>query len=272
MPEAPLLIALAEAAGPRAFTLFLLALAAILLASAGCVHALQRPHVDAPASDSEARPHRVVLGLAVGFASIVSAAGLFAWIALHATPDRTLGRADQLLADGIAAHLPWAALRAFGLLTHFGDRAVLIALGAGVAIILLWKRQRDLALGWLLALGGNAWLNPTLKQIFARVRPVHEHGLAFEESYSFPSGHSSGAMVVYGMLLYFALRLLPPRWHMAATLGATAVIFTTACSRIFLQVHFASDVAAGLLSGAAWLGVCVASLEWARRRRVTHGG
>lgn len=275
----PLLIALAEAAGPRALALFLLSLGAVLLAGAGCVQVLRRrsridvPLADADAdADADAKPHRVVLGLAIGFASIVSAALLFAWIAAHATPDRTLGRADQVLADGIAAHLPWAALRAFGLLTHFGDREVLIALCVAVATFLLWRGRRDLALGWLLALGGNAWLNPTLKQVFERVRPVHGHGLAFEQSYSFPSGHSSGAMVVYGMLLYIALRLLPRRWHLAAVLGATGVIFTTACSRIFLQVHFASDVVAGLLSGGTWLGVCVASLEWARRRRVARAG
>jgi undecaprenyl-diphosphatase len=163
--------------------------------------------------------------------------------------------------------LPWAALHVFSVLTHAGDRGVLVALGVGVAVALLWRRHIGLALGWMLALGGNAVLNPTLKQLFERTRPVHEHGLAVEDGYSFPSGHSSGSMVVYGMALYLALRLLPPRWHAPAVMAAIAVVFTTACSRIFLRVHFASDVAAGLLSGGTWLAVCIASLEWSRRKR-----
>ena len=262
----PPLIALAQAVAPHALPVFLLVLLTAVVAGGLACGGLQRRRA-ALAAETEARPPRLVLSLALGFAAIVSAAALFAGIAERATPTHTLGRADQVLADGIAATLPWAALRAFSVLTHFGDRSVLIALGVGVAMTLLWRRHTGLALGWMLALGGNAVLNPTLKRIFERARPVHEHGLAFEEGYSFPSGHSSGAMVVYGMLLYLALRLLPPRWHLPAVMVAIAVIFTTACSRIFLQVHFASDVAAGLLSGATWLAVCVASMEWARRRK-----
>ena len=86
------------------------------------------------------------------------------------------------------------------------------------------------------------------------------------QGFSFPSGHSSGSMVTYGMLAYLAWRLLPPRWHVAAVMTATAVILTTAASRVFLRVHFASDVLAGLCSGGAWLVLCIASIEFARRR------
>jgi membrane-associated phospholipid phosphatase len=116
-----------------------------------------------------------------------------------------------------------------------------------VAIALWLVGRRALALGWTLSLAGNGLLNPALKQIFARARPVHEHGLAMETGFSFPSGHSSGSMVFYGMLLYLGIRLLPARWHPLLAAAATAVVVTVASSRIFLQVHFASDVAAGLL-------------------------
>ncbi|MGJ7493008.1 phosphatase PAP2 family protein [Variovorax sp. ZT4R33] len=269
MPDAlgtPWLVSLAGAVAPHALPIFLLALLTAVVAGGVACGGLQRRRA-ALAAETEPRPPRLVLSLALGFAAIVTAAALFAGIAEQATPTHTLGRADQVLADGIAATLPWAALRAFSLLTHFGDPAVLIALGVGVAAALLWHRHTGLALGWTLALGGNAVLNPTLKRLFERSRPVHEHGLAVEGGYSFPSGHSSGAMVVYGMALYLALQLLPPRWHAPAVMAAIAVILTTACSRIFLQVHFASDVVAGLLTGLAWLLVCVGSLEYARHRK-----
>jgi undecaprenyl-diphosphatase len=261
----PLLIALAHAVAPHALPVFVLMLLAAVVAGGLACGGLARRRA-ALEAETEARPPRLVLSLALGFAAIVSAAALFAGIAERATPTHTLGRADQVLADGIAATLPWAALRAFSVLTHLGDRAVLIAIGVGMAAWLLWRRHTGLALGWMLALGGNAVLNPTLKNLFERARPVHDHGLAFEDGYSFPSGHSSGAMVVYGMALYLALQMLPPRWHAPAVMAAIAVVLTTACSRIFLQVHFASDVAAGLLSGGTWLAVCVASLAWAQGR------
>jgi len=261
----PLLIALAHAVAPHALPAFLLVLLMAVTAGGLACAGMQRRRA-ALEAETEARPPRLVLSLAFGFAAIVSAAALFAGIAERATPTHTLGRADQVLADGIAATLPWAALRAFSVLTHLGDRAVLIAIGVGMAAWLLWRRHTGLALAWMLALGGNAVLNPTLKNLFERARPVHDHGLAFEDGYSFPSGHSSGAMVVYGMALYLALQLLPPRWHAPAVMAAIAVILTTACSRIFLQVHFASDVAAGLLSGGTWLAVCIASLAWAQGR------
>lgn len=264
--ETPMLVSLAGAVAPHALPIFLLALLMAVVASGALCFGLQRRAAMVTA-DAEPQARRLLPSLALGFAAILTSAAVFAWIAERATPTHTLGRADQVLADGIAATLPWAALRAFSLLTHFGDRVVLVAIGVGMAVWLLWRRHTGLAMGWMLALGGNAILNPALKNLFARARPVHEHGLAFEESYSFPSGHSSGSMVVYGMLLYLALRLLPPRWHAPAVMAAVAVILTTACSRIFLQVHFASDVVAGLLSGGTWLLVCVSSVEYARHRK-----
>jgi membrane-associated phospholipid phosphatase len=116
-------------------------------------------------------------------------------------------------------------------------------------------------------MAGNGVLNPLLKRIVARARPLHEHGLAHAEGYSFPSGHTSGAVVAYGMLAYLLLRLAPPRWHLPVLLATVALVFTVGCSRVVLQVHWASDVLAGFASGTAWLLVCVVGSEWLRRQR-----
>ena len=128
-----------------------------------------------------------------------------------------------------------------------------------------------LAFGWVAAVAGNALLNVTLKQVFARVRPVHDDGLVLAHGFSFPSGHTSGAVVAYGMLAYVAMRFVPPRSHLALMLAAVALAFAIGASRMFLRVHFASDVIAGFASGSAWLAVCIASIEltrWYERRRV----
>lgn len=264
------LIGFAQQLGQHALAAFLAGLLVAVLAG-GLAGVLLRWR-DARRSRAEAGSAPtfawLLAGLAIGFALVLGAASLFAAIADRVGPGRTMGLADQVLADAIAQHTPAAALRALGLLTHFGDPLVLVFLGAMVASWLLHKRERLLALGWVVALSGNAVLNPLLKQVFERARPLHDAALAQATGFSFPSGHSSGAMVAYGMLLYVLLRVLPARWHPAAAMLAVALVVTTACSRVFLRVHFASDVAAGLLSGLSWLCVCVASLEFARQRRL----
>lgn len=205
--------------------------------------------------------------LAVGFVVVLATASVFALVARLLGDGRTLQRADEAFSQAVAAPVPAAGMAALRQLTHFGEPLVLIVLGVGVTVALWVGGQRSLASGWAAATGGNAVLNPALKQIFARARPLYEGLPSPAAGFSFPSGHSSGAMVAYGMLAYLAIRLLPPRWHIPAVMAATAIVLTTAFSRVFLQVHFASDVLAGLCFGAAWLTVCIATCEYARHRR-----
>ncbi|MDH6169651.1 membrane-associated phospholipid phosphatase [Variovorax boronicumulans] len=264
--EAPPLVLLAQQLGAHALGWFFSVWTASVLGAGAICWTLQRRHFRARDAEEPSEP-RIALGLAAGFLLILAAASVFAWIASNLSDGHSMGQADQALADAIGTHVPWAALVAFSWLTHLGDFAFLAPVCLVVAALLWRHAHRGLALGWVLALGGIVVLNPALKHIFERARPVHDHGLAFETSFSFPSGHSAGAIVSYGMLLYLALRTLPARWHVPAAMAAMAAILTIACSRIFLQVHFASDVAAGLLTGFAWLLVCVSSLEYARHRK-----
>ena len=198
--------------------------------------------------------------VAAGLVIVLTAAAGFAEIAEQLGPGGRMSLADEALSASIRAHVGGGTLRAFALLTQLGDVRVLTALGVVVALWLWWRGQRTLALGWVLALVGNALLNPMLKHLFERVRPLHEPGAANELGWSFPSGHTSGATVAYGMLAYIALRTLPAAWHLPALLGAITLAFTVGSSRVFLQVHFVSDVVAGFASGTAWLVVCILSL------------
>jgi undecaprenyl-diphosphatase len=99
------------------------------------------------------------------------------------------------------------------------------------------------------------------------VRPVHDQAIATASGWSFPSGHTSGSLVTYGMIAYVLVRTTPARWHLPVVIAATIVAFSTACSRVFLRVHFASDVLAGFASGTAWLVACILSVELARMVR-----
>ena len=215
-------------------------------------------------------PLLLALRLALGFGAIVLGAWVFAEIAEELDVE-ALGAADQALADALRTGVPAAALQVFAALTRLADPATLTVLCIAVAIGLVCVGRRWLAFGWVAAVGGNALLNITLKQVFARVRPLHDDGIVLAHGFSFPSGHSSGAVVAYGMLAYVAMRFVPLRWHLALMLAAVALAFTIGASRMFLRVHFASDVIAGFASGSAWLAVCIASIEltrWYERRRV----
>ncbi|KQU82558.1 PA-phosphatase [Variovorax sp. Root318D1] len=264
--EAPALVLLARQLGEHSLAWFTGVLALSVLGAGSVCRAWQQRRTRTLPTGEPEEP-RLAAALAMGFLAILGAASLVAYIASKLGDGRLLGLADQALADAIGDHVPWAALVVFSWLTHLGDAELLAPVCLIVALLLWRKAHHGLALGWMMALGGIVLLNPALKRIFARARPLHDHGLALETSFSFPSGHSAGAIVSYGMLMYLALRLLPARWHVPAAMAAAAAIVTIACSRVFLQVHFASDVAAGLLTGLAWLLVCVSSLEYARHRK-----
>ncbi len=258
--------AFAAFVGVHALAVFFGLLAVLLLLVAGGAWLLRSRVL--PQARSRLRPLALVLlSAAIGFALVLGAAALFAEIAEHLGPGKTMSLTDAALTAAIRSHVSAATLGVFGVLTHFGDVINLSLLGAFVALLLWWQRHHALALGWVFALGGNALLNPLLKRVFERVRPVHEQGLVNALGWSFPSGHTSGATVAYGMLAYVAIRTLPAAWHVPAVLAATALAFTVGCSRVILQVHFASDVLAGFASGAAWLTVCIVSVELARAYR-----
>ncbi|WP_367849464.1 phosphatase PAP2 family protein [Rhodoferax sp. WC2427] len=253
---------------PWALEIYAGVLALLLLATTGGWWLVRR--IDVPRDQSSLSPALYLgLRLAAGFAVIVTGAWVFAELAEKLGTDGAMGRADQALADSLRTQLPPAALQMFALLTRLADTPTVVGLCILVAAVLVWRGRRWLALGWVLAVAGNGVLNTTLKQIFARVRPVHDDGLVLAHGFSFPSGHSSGSVVLYGMLAYVLCRFVPPRWQLPLVLAAVALAFSVGVSRVFLRVHFASDVLAGFASGTAWLVVCIVSIEltrWTRNR------
>lgn len=256
--------------GQHALPLFFVLLALLLAATCACWWILRRC-TEARRPQTISPTLFVGLRIMVGFAIILAGAGVFALLAWQLGPGEALSRADQALTDALQVSMPRPALQVFATLTHLADTATLTGLCIVMALALIALGRRWLALGWVVALAGNGLLNQTLKQIFSRVRPLHPDSFVLAQGFSFPSGHSSGAVVAYGMLAYLALRLLPARWHLPALVAAVALAFTVGASRLLLSVHFASDVVAGFASGTAWLALCVTSIElirWRRQRTV----
>lgn len=259
--------ALVQALGDLGLTLFFALLALLLPAATLLWWLVQRYAVPSKTSTLPAGAF-LLIRLASGFAVLVAAAAVFAEIAEVLSDGPRAGQLDQLFSDALHASTAGWALQVFAGITRLGDTATLAAWGVGVATVLLLRGRRWLALGWVLAISGNALLNTTLKALFERTRPVHDSALVHADGWSFPSGHSSGSVVVYGMLAYVLIHSLPPAMARRASLPlvllATTLAFSVGCSRVFLQVHFATDVLAGFASGTAWLAVCVASIELTR--------
>ena len=151
-------------------------------------------------------------------------------------------------------------------LTWIGSPAVVCPVMI-VAVAILWLRGlRRQALLLLIAVGGGGTLDTALKLYFRRIRPDVPWAMLHEHSFTFPSGHSVIAVALYGMILYLLLRLMHTTWQKAAAvLGALALAAGIGISRIYLGVHYPSDVAAGYFVGAVWvLAVIAADWQWCR--------
>lgn len=263
-------LALAEAAGAHALAVFVLLLALLLAAVALLAWSADR--VARRRTDRPAHPWaRLAIGVAVGFAAIVAGAMLFAELADEVMDGGASQRIDQAYMDAVQRSTTPQLRAAFGVVTRLGDGLTLVLVAIAVTLWLIRRGERLLAFAYAAAAVGNALLNPVLKRVFERSRPLDAQGEPLFGGWSFPSGHSSGALVVYGMLAYVLLRTLPRAWHLPAVLAASAVAFSVGASRVFVQAHFATDVVAGFFSGGAWLVACIVSAElargWQRSRR-----
>jgi membrane-associated phospholipid phosphatase len=130
---------------------------------------------------------------------------------------------------------------------------------AGLAALwLVWNKQLSWLPLLLLSVPGGLALNALVKQVFQRARPSFDSPLPSLVSYSFPSGHTAGATVFWGFALILLLAHRPPlRWRIAGVVVALAMVLLTALSRVYLGVHYLSDVLAAMAEGVAWLAVCL---------------
>jgi undecaprenyl-diphosphatase len=203
--------------------------------------------------------------------TLLAAAALY-FVALFGGLIEELYEKDELEAvdaaiAGLAA--PWrtdASVRLAAWVTGLGDSATLVAVIL-VATGFLWADRRPhlIAPLWLNFLGAQAttWAG---KFGFARTRPEFLTDVT-ALSPSFPSGHATGAVAVYGFVAYaLARELRQARQRFELAYWTALLILLIAGSRVFLSVHYASDVAAGLLVGGFWLLVGFAVAELLRAR------
>lgn len=174
---------------------------------------------------------------------------------------------DLALVNALQEHTADSVLFAFSWITRLGDVLTLAVVGVIIGVILLIKRYWVLLVGWIVTLAGGGLLNTLLKEIFQRARP-ELHG-SLVAGWSFPSGHAMGSLMAYGMLAYVGMYLVPRHWRAPVMAGCVTLILLIGASRLFLGVHYFSDVVAGFVVGTSWLTLCIIGTEVARlyRRR-----
>ncbi|SFJ76241.1 undecaprenyl-diphosphatase [Halobacillus dabanensis] len=130
--------------------------------------------------------------------------------------------------------------------------------------------SRWVGIHFILAMGGISSLTKGMKSLSDRGRPEFMGDFHGATS-SFPSGHASGALVFYGFLIYLIMRSkLEPKWKWLINIALILLIILIGFSRLYIGVHFFTDIIAGYLFGLAWLMICLTALEiilWSRRRR-----
>jgi membrane-associated phospholipid phosphatase len=123
---------------------------------------------------------------------------------------------------------------------------------------------------FILAMVGVSSLTKGMKSLSSRDRPEFLGDFHGATS-SFPSGHASGALVFYGFLIYlFVVSKLESKWKWLINLGLSLLVILIGLSRLYLGVHFFTDIVAGYLFGLAWLLICLIALKftlWHQRRR-----
>jgi undecaprenyl-diphosphatase len=145
------------------------------------------------------------------------------------------------------------------LLALFGSPPLIVCLAlAGAAAGVFFRHIRGAAWALPLAVAGAGLLIQGAKVAFRRPRPALSRPLLPEHGYSFPSGHSLIAVVVYGLLGFFTLHFYDlDAWALVVGLVTLGLIFLIGLSRVYVGVHYPSDVLAGWASGLPWLIACI---------------
>jgi undecaprenyl-diphosphatase len=146
--------------------------------------------------------------------------------------------------------------------TALGTGTVVVMIVAVAALFLVLTQHKYSAILLLASTIGGIVLDGILKLGFNRPRPSIFIPAVHTVSSSFPSGHAMSAAVVYSTVAYLAARLHKRRWaRWLVMTAAFIVIALISISRLYLGVHYPSDVLAGVAIGLAWAGFCMATLE-----------
>jgi membrane-associated phospholipid phosphatase len=191
--------------------------------------------------------HRV--GLVLLFAGVLGPLYLFGILAEEII-ERENFAIDRAILLWVRAHSSPELDQLMLLASFLGSAYVTAPINLAVIALLAGRKRRTDAVFWLLAWGGAALLNFLAKLGFQRIRPDLWHSIAPESTFSFPSGHAMQSMALAAALVVLTWGT---RWRKPALAFAAGYALLVGCSRVYLGVHFPTDILAGWSASLAWV-------------------
>ena len=216
-----------------------------------------------------ARGQYLGLHLTIGFAISLAGLWLFGGITEDVIHHDPLTQFDVTLLEWLHARATPTGYAIARWLSFLGSPWVLTVGALAVGLLLAARRHWIVLGGWVAALAGGGLLEAVLKSVIRRPRPSYAAEFLRYHTWSFPSGHAMVALIGYGMLAYVLVVLGIRRraLQIAVVLGAAALIVAIGLSRLYLGVHYFSDVVGGYAAGAVWLSATISGVEVVRRVR-----
>jgi membrane-associated phospholipid phosphatase len=197
--------------------------------------------------------------LLIFFAFVIFVVGMNLFVELsEEVTEQAMRRFDTQITDYVTSFRNPQLNKFFQFITDLGDvYAYMVATSIAAVFFFFKLRNKWFVFQLLGVLVLSALANIALKRAFNRARPTIEH-MVVVKSLSYPSGHAMSAMAFYGFLTYLIFQIKMPNW-LRAVLSTVFIflIFSIGISRIYLGVHFPSDVAGGFIAGLIWVAFCV---------------
>ncbi|RLQ95254.1 phosphatase PAP2 family protein [Falsibacillus albus] len=181
--------------------------------------------------------------------------------------DQEIRHFDSIIIEGIQNHVsPFWTHIMLGV-TLLGSVKWIVILTSMTVMLLFLFKHRLLAVYVAVSISCGGLFNWLLKWIFKRERPDIEP-IIQEQGYSFPSGHSMGSFIFYGTLAFILFKLYKQKWaKIFGALLAIFLVFFIGISRIYLGVHYPSDIVGGFTAGAAWTTISIITYHFLDIRR-----
>ncbi|MBI5586892.1 MAG: bifunctional DedA family/phosphatase PAP2 family protein [Deltaproteobacteria bacterium] len=203
------------------------------------------------------------------------ASAVFVWILARIMEDVITGEPLTMVDQWVLYHIHYfrtpSVSKTMEALTLLGGALEISVGGVLVFVYLIIMQRRDYAAGLVAALLGGVVLDLVLKTVFFRLAPVVKGPLIGAAGSTFPSPHALISVIFYGMVAYFLVRDIRS-WRRQVVISLTAVfiVLLIGFTKIYLQVHFLSDVMAGYAGGLFWLTVCITGLEVYRKKSIAE--
>lgn len=208
------------------------------------------------------------LDLTIGAVLLIGASFIFGGIAEDVVTGDPLTIVDREIAVWLHMHATPTLTAAMKFISLFASWHVITGICLFMALYFAWKRSRYRLVALMLAIPVGMLMNGMLKYAFHRPRPSWDVPILIIESFGFPSGHAMSATLIYGFLAAFGVRSVQSwRWRVLVVLSAVLLVVLIGFSRLYLGVHYLSDVLAGMAAGSAWLALCWIAVGTLRRHR-----